>query len=86
MKTYQKRKIRRERRCGDKETQSFAWLVMWRRLDNVQIREASKHAQIPVEYCVKTSYWNAKLHVDKNKYLTPLKAVELGSLVHVQDV
>ena len=41
MKTHQKRKIRRERRREDKETQSFAWLVKWRRLDIVQIKEAS---------------------------------------------
>ena len=86
MKTYQKRTIRRERGCGDKETQSFARLVTWRRLDNVQIKEASLHAQIPFKYCFKTSYWNAKLHVDYNKDLTPLKAVELWSLVHLRDV
>ena len=41
MKTYQKLKIRRERRCEDKETQSLKRLVTWRRLDNVQLKEAS---------------------------------------------
>ena len=41
MKTYQKREIRRKRRRGDKETQSFVWLDTWRRLENVQIKEAS---------------------------------------------
>ena len=50
MKTYQKRKIRRERRRGDKETQSLSRLVTWRRLENVQIKTASLHAQIPVKY------------------------------------
>ena len=48
----------------------------------MQTKKASYNAEMLVKYCFKTSYWNARIHNDKTKHLTSLKAVELRSLVH----
>ena len=40
-KNIRKRKKRRERQNKDQETLSFACLVIWRRLDNVQKKQTS---------------------------------------------
>ena len=47
-----KRKMWRERQNVYQETLSFACLVTWRRLDNVQIKQTSKHICKTVKYCV----------------------------------
>ena len=46
----------------DQETPSFPCLVIWRRLDNVQIKQTSNHICNAVKYCVKTCYLNGKIH------------------------
>ena len=61
MKTYVKRKMWRERQMEDQEISSFACLVTWRRLDNVQIKQQSCHIRSTVKYCVQTGYLNGKI-------------------------
>ena len=46
----------------DKETRSFPCSFIWRRLDNVQIKQTSNHIRNAVKYCVKTRYLNGKIH------------------------
>ena len=36
--------------------------VIWRRLDNVQIKQTSNHIRNAVKYCVKTRFLNGKIH------------------------
>ena len=62
-----KRKMWRERQIEDLETSSFACLVTWRRLENVQIKQTSNHIRNTVKYCVKTGYLNGKIHNDGEK-------------------
>ena len=57
-----KRKIWRYRQNKDQENPSFPCLVIWRRLDNVQIKETSNHIRNAVKYCVKTRYLIGKIH------------------------
>ena len=57
-----KRKMLRKRQNTDQETPSFSCLVIWRRLDNVQIKQTSKHIRNAVNNCVKTRYLNGKIH------------------------
>ena len=57
-----KRKMWHEHQNKDQETLSFAYLVIWRRLDNVQIKQTSNHIGNAVKYCVKTGYLNDKIH------------------------
>ena len=57
-----KRKIWRWRQNKTQETLYFACLVIWPRLDNVQIKQTSNHIRTAVKYCVKTGYLNGKLH------------------------
>ena len=56
------RKMWRQRQNKDQETLSFPCLVIWRRLDNVQIKQTSNHIRNAVKYCVKTRYLNSKIH------------------------
>ena len=56
------RKMWRQRQNKDQETPSFPCLVIWRRLDNVQIKQTSNHIRNAVKYCVKTRYLNGKIH------------------------
>ena len=56
-----KRKMWRERQIEYQETSSFACLVIWRRLDDVQMKQTSYHIRNTVKYCVKTSYLNGKI-------------------------
>ena len=44
------------------ETPSFSCFVIWRRLDNVQIKQTSNHIRNAVKICVKTRYLNGKIH------------------------
>ena len=46
----------------DQETPIFPCLVIWRRLDNVQIKQTSNHTRNAVKFCVKTRYLNGKIH------------------------
>ena len=57
-----KRKMWRERQNKDQETLSFVWLVIWRRLDNVQIKQTSNHIRNAVKHCSKTCHLNDKIH------------------------
>ena len=57
-----KRKMWRYRQNKDQETPYFPCLVIWRRLDNVQIKQMSNHIRNAVKYCVKTRYLNGKIH------------------------
>ena len=52
----------RQRLNKDQETPSFPCLVIWRRLDNMQIKQTSDHFRNAVKYCVKTRYLNGKMH------------------------
>ena len=61
MKTYENVKCDVNVRI-DQETPSFPCLVIWRRLDNVQIKLTSNHIRNAVKYCVKTRYLNGKIH------------------------
>ena len=45
-----------------KKQETFPCLVIWRRLDNVQIKQTSNHIRNAVKYCVKTRYLNGKMH------------------------
>ena len=56
-----KHKMWRERQIEDQETLSFAWLVAWCWLNNVQIKQMSYHIRNAVKYCVKTGYLNGKI-------------------------
>ena len=57
-----KRKMWRLRQNKYQETPSFPRLVIWRRLDNVQIKQTSNHIRNAVKYCVKARYLNGKIH------------------------
>ena len=57
-----KRKMWRYRQNKDQETPSFPCLVIWCRLDNVQIKQTSNRIRNAVKYCVKTRYLNGKIH------------------------
>ena len=57
-----KRKMWRLRQKKDQETPSFQCLAIWRRLENVQIKQTSNHIRNDVKYCVKTRYLNGKIH------------------------
>ena len=57
-------KMWRQRQNKDPETPSFPCFVIWRRLDNVQIKQTSNHIRNAVKYCVKTHYLNGKIHND----------------------
>ena len=46
----------------DQESPSFPCLVIWRQLDNVQIKQTSNLIRNAVKYCVKTRYLNGKIH------------------------
>ena len=48
-----KRKMWRYRQNKDQETPYFPCLVIWRLLDNVQIKQTSNHIRNAVKYCVK---------------------------------
>ena len=50
-----------ERQIEDQETSSFACLVTWRRLDNVQIKQTSYHIRNTVKSCFETGYLNSKI-------------------------
>ena len=54
--------MRRLRQNKDQETPSFPCLVIWRRLDNVQIKQTPNHIRNAAKYCVKTRYLNGKIH------------------------
>ena len=58
----QKRKMWRKRQNKDQETLSFPCLVIWRRLDNLQIKQTSNQILNAVKYCGKTRYLNGKIH------------------------
>ena len=55
----------RERQIKDQETKSFAWLVTWRRLNNVQIKQTFYHIHNTVKYCIKTGDLNGKIPNDR---------------------
>ena len=57
-----KRNMWRKRQNKDQETPSFPCLVIWRRLDNVQIKQTPNHIRNAVKYCVKTRCLNGKIH------------------------
>ena len=57
-----KRKMDVNVRRKIKKPPSFPCLVFWRRLDNVQIKQTSNHIRNAVKYCVKTRYFNGKIH------------------------
>ena len=57
-----KRKMDVNVRIKIKKPSSFPCLVIWRRLDNVQIKQTSNHIRNAVKYCVKTRYLNGKIH------------------------
>ena len=54
----------RERQNKDQEILSFACFVIWRRLDNMLIKQTSYHIRIAVKYCVKTGYLNGKINTN----------------------
>ena len=60
MKTYENVKCDVNVRIKIKK--SFPCLVIWRRLDNVQIKQTSNDIRDAVKYCVKTRYLNGKIH------------------------
>ena len=51
----------REGQIEDQETSSFAYLVTWRQLNNVQIKQTSYHTCNTGKFCVKTRYLNGKI-------------------------
>ena len=57
-----KHKMWRERQNKAQETLSFTCLVIWRRLENVQIKQTSNHIRNAVKYRIKTGYLNGKIH------------------------
>ena len=57
-----KHKMWRKRKNKDKETLSFPCLVIWRRLDNLQIKQTSNKIRNAVKLCVKTLYLYGKIH------------------------
>ena len=62
MKTYENVKCDVNVRFKIKIRPSFPRLVIWRRLDNVQIKQTSNHIRNTVKYCVKTRYLIGKIH------------------------
>ena len=65
MKTLKNVKMWRGSQNEDNETQTSSWFVTWRRLHNVQTKKESHHAEMPVKYFLKISFWNAMMHNDK---------------------
>ena len=45
-----------------KKSRFFSFLVIWRRLDNVKIKQTSNHIRNAVKYYVQTRYLNGKIH------------------------
>ena len=62
MKTYENEKCDVTVRIKIKEPRLLHVLVIWRRLDNVQIKQTSNHIRNAVKHCVKTRYLNDKIH------------------------
>ena len=57
----------------DQETPYFPCLVIFGRLDNVQIKQTSYHIRNAVKCCVKTRYLNGKIHNGRVFILTLAK-------------
>ena len=62
MKTYENVKCDVNVRIKIKKPPSLPCLVIWRRLDNVQIKQTSNYIRNAVKYCVKTRYLKGKIH------------------------
>ena len=62
MKTYENVKYDASVRIKIKKPRFVHVLVIWRRLDNVQIQQTSNHTRNAVKYCVKIRYLNIKIH------------------------
>ena len=63
MKTYENVKYDGNVRIKIKKPSlSHVWLYIWRRLDNVQIKQTSNHIRNAVKHCVKARYLNGKRH------------------------
>ena len=65
MKTFKNVKLWRGCQNEAHETQSSSWCATWRRQHNVQTKKVSYHDEMSVKYRFITSYWNARLHNDK---------------------
>ena len=73
----------RERQNENHKTQSSSWFVTWRLLHNVQTKQASYHAEMPVKNIAsKPATGMQGYTIKSSKHLTSLKSVELRSLVH----
>ena len=62
MKTYESEKCDVNVRIKIKKPRLLHVLVIWRRLDIVQIKQTFNHIRNAVKYCVKTRYLNGKIH------------------------
>ena len=71
MKTYENVKYDVNARIKIKKPRFFPCLVIWRRLDNLQIKQTSNHILNAVKYCVKTAtsrYDTVKLTSDSYQF------------------